>query len=235
MGNNLNSVLVSVALSISPLSSVSNVGSDSDCMNTVRMELSESLQSNEVKESFEVVDANVVVGAILNYFDEDVKKFKLSSKARSEIRAILCSCFSSHSFFVINNSGKVEFYIDDKKEFSRMIKGVINIVIEDMPFLIKKVVIPLFLWWNDTIQKKLDNLDSTVYNMKEKQYKEIIFDCVAWITKKICNNVNWKTTVGEYYKSIDKYFPNKNWNHILQELNKSGQSNLDIVRYKFKK
>jgi hypothetical protein len=39
----------------------------------------------------------------------------------------------------------VGFYIDDKKEFSKMIKGVVNVVIEDMPFLIKKVVIPLFL------------------------------------------------------------------------------------------
>lgn len=235
MGKNLNNALVSVVLVVSPLSSVSNVGNNSDYASTFRTELSESLQSSEVRESFEVVEANVVVGAVLNYFDEDVKKFNLSPKARNEIKSILDSYFSSHSFFVVDKSGKVEFYIDDKKGFSKMIKGIINVVIEDMPFLIRKVVIPLFLWWNDAIQGKLDNLDGTVYNMKEKQYKEIIFDCVAWITKKICFNINWKTTVGEYYKSISKYFPNKNWNRILQELNTSGQSNLDIKRYKFKK
>ncbi len=227
-------MLLSVTLGVAPLSSTNAVGTNSNCMNSVRTELSEAMQSNEVKESFEVVDANIVVSAILNYFDEDVKKFKLSSKARGEIKSILSSYFTSHSFFVVNN-WNVEFYIDDKEGFSRMIKGVINVVIEDMPFLVKKVIIPLFLWGNDAIQRKLDNLGGTVYNMKEKQYKEIIFDCVAWITKKFCNNINWKTLMGEYYKSISKYFPNKNWNHILQELNTTGQSSLDIKKYKFKK
>lgn len=234
MSKVLGNILISLALGGAPLSSANAFGTNSNNMNGVRTELSEAMQSNEVKESFEVVDANIVVNAIMNYFDEDVKKFKLSSKARTEVKSILISYFSSHSFFIVND-WNVEFYIDDKKEFSKMIKGVINVVIEDMPFLVRKVVIPLFLWWNDAIQRKLDNLEGTVYNMKEKQYKEIIFDCVAWITKKVCNNINWKTTIGEYYKSISKYFPNKNWNHILQELNTSGQSNIDIKRYKFKK
>lgn len=231
----MNNIILSVALGVAPLSSANSMeNSIESCMNGAKVELSQALQSNNVRESVVVVNSDVVVNAILNYFDEDVKKFKLSSKARSEIKSILTSYFSSHSFFVVNN-WNVEFYIDDKKEFSKMIKGIVNVVIEDMPFLIKKVVIPLFLWSNNSIQKKLDNLDNTVYNMKEKQYREIIFDCVAWITKKICNNINWKTTMGEYYKSISKYFPNKNWNHILQELDISGQTNLDIKKYRYKK
>ncbi len=234
MGKMLKSVLVSVALGVSPLSSASTVKSSS-FVSGHRTELSEALQSNEVKESFEVVDADVVVNAVMKYFDEDVKKFKLSAKARNEVKSILTSYFSSHSFFVVNNFWRVEFYIDDKKEFSKMIKNVVNVVIEDMPFLVKKVVIPLFLWWNGAIQRKLDNLDGTVYNMKEKQYREIIFDCVAWITKKICVNINWKTMMGEFFKSISKYFPNKSWSHVLQELNVSGQSNQDIKNFKYKK
>jgi hypothetical protein len=72
-------------------------------MNGAKVELSEALQSNDVRESVVVVNSDVVVNAILNYFDEDVKKFKFSSKARSEIKSILTSYFSSHSFFVVNN------------------------------------------------------------------------------------------------------------------------------------
>lgn len=236
MSKIINSILVSVALGMAPLSSANSIENSSEsCKNGTRIELSDALEFNNVRESVVVIDSGTVVNAILNYFDVDVKKFKLSSKARSEVKSILNSYFSSHSFFVVSDSGKVEFLIDDKKEFSKMIKGIVNVVIEDMPFLVKKVVIPLFLWSNSSIQKKLDNLDNTVYNMKEKQYKEIVFDCVAWITKKVCNSIGWKTTIGEYYKSISGYFPNKNWNHILHELDRSGQSNMDIRKYKHKK
>ena len=139
----LNNVVISVALGMSPLSSATEV--DNNCMNNSKMELSQALQINNINESFEIVNPNIVVSAVLRYFDEDVKKFKLSPKARNEIKCVLDSYFTFHSFFVVDNSGKLEFYIDDKKEFSKMIKGVINIVIEDIPFLVKKVVIPLFL------------------------------------------------------------------------------------------
>jgi len=233
MGKKLNSVIVSVALGVSSLSSETSI--HENCMNSVWIELSEVLYLNDINESLSIVDSRVVVDAVMSYFDEYVKKFKLSMKSKNQIKSILDSYFSSHSFFVINNSGKIQFYIDDKKEFSKMIKSVMDVVIEDMPFLIRKIVIPLFLWWNDTIHKKLDNLYTTVYTMKEKQYNDIIFDCVAWITKRVYANIDWKTTVGEYYDSISKYFPNKNWNHVLQELNASGQSKLDIRKFKYKK
>lgn len=236
MGRRLNSVIVSIALGISSLSSADSTRSmDGSCMDGVRIELSGALRSNDINESLSIVDSKVAVDAVMNYFDDDVKKFKLSVKARAQIKSILDLYFASHTFFAVDNLGNIKFYIDDKKEFSKMLKGVMNVVIEDMPFLVRKIVIPLFLWWNDAIQRKLDNLDVTVYNMKEKQYKDIIFDCVAWITKKVCININWKTTVGEYYGSISKYFPNKNWNHVLQELNASGQSDLDIKKFKYKK
>ena len=169
MWRSLNSVIVSVALGVSSLSSAESTKfMDESCMDGVGIELSEALRSNDINESLLIVNSKVVVDAVMNYFDEDVKKFKLSMKARSQIKSILDSYFSSHTFFVVNNLGNVEFYIDDKREFSKMVKSVMNIVIEDMPFLVRKVVIPLFLWWNDAIQRKLDNLDATVYNMKEK-------------------------------------------------------------------
>ena len=146
MGKRLNSLIVSVALGVSSLSSGNSANSmDEGCMDGVRIVLSDALRSNDIRESLSIVDSKMVVDAVMNYFDEDVKKFKLSMKAKNQIKSILDSYFSSHSFFVTNNSGKVEFYIDDKKEFSKMIKEVMSIVIEDMPFLVRKIVIPLFL------------------------------------------------------------------------------------------
>jgi hypothetical protein len=39
----------------------------------------------------------------------------------------------------------MKFVMDDKKEFALMAKKVLNVVIENMPFLVRKVIIPLFL------------------------------------------------------------------------------------------
>ena len=42
------------------------------------------------------VDPKIVVDAVLNYFDEDVKKFKLSQKAKIRLTELLNSYFASH-------------------------------------------------------------------------------------------------------------------------------------------
>jgi uncharacterized protein with gpF-like domain len=116
-----------------------------------------------------------------------------------------------------------------------MVKNVVNIVIDDMPFLVRRIWIPLFFWWNDAIQDKLDNLDVTLMNMKENQYKDIVLDYFAWIVKRIAISIDWKVTLGEYFRDITHYYPNKNWKHILDDLNNSGKVNLDIKNYKFEK
>jgi hypothetical protein len=36
----------------------------------------------------------------------------------------------------------------------------------------------------------LDNLDETLMNMKEKQYKDVILDYVAGIAKRVAGSVN---------------------------------------------
>jgi hypothetical protein len=41
--------------------------------------------------------------------------------------------------------------------------------------------------------------------------------------------------VGEYYDDISSYYPNKNGKRIRQELNSSGQADLDIRNFCYKK
>jgi hypothetical protein len=38
----------------------------------------------------------------------------------------------------------VEFVIDNKNEFAKMVKLFSTVIFNDMPFLIKKVIIPVF-------------------------------------------------------------------------------------------
>ena len=127
--------------------------------------------------------------------------------------------------------------MDDKREFSRVVKQLVNLIIDDMPFLVKKVWIPLYFGWNDRLQEKLDNLWNTVMNMKEKQYKDVIFDYVWWIVKRVAKSVNWKMTVGQYYNDVSGYFPNKNLSSISQELIRTWIWNQDIkyMEYPFKR
>ena len=251
MNNTLKSWVVWVVFWMSPLTSQANIERHRQDVlwKWIKTELSSILRSDSDSMSFDrketidlredsidvYVEPKIVIDAALRYFDEDVKMFKLSPEARGKIIFILSTYLKSHSIFRVDRTWKMSLVIDDKKEFALMVKQFVNTVIDDMPFLVRKVVIPLFLWWNDTIQLKLNNLDYTLYNMKEKQYKEIIFDYIAWMTKRVCKDVNWKMNLKDYYSNISSYYPNKNWSHIAEEMNTLGQSNLDIKWYKFKK
>jgi len=60
-----------------------------------------------------------------------------------------------------------------------MVRQFSGVIFNDMPFLIRKVIVPVFFGGSDGIQHKLSNLDGTVMNMKEKQYKDVVFDYLA--------------------------------------------------------
>ena len=179
------------------------------------------------------IEPKIVIDAVLNYFDEDVKMYKLSPQARQKLVSVLDSYLRSHPILVISKSRKIEFVIDDKREFALMVKQFVNTVLDDMPFLVRKVAIPLFFGGNDAIQQKLDNLDETVMNLKEKQYKDVILDYIWSIVKKVAKNLDWKITVKEYYEDISGYYPNKNWAHIMQELDESWQADNDMKNLKY--
>lgn len=191
---------------------------------------------NDVKAKLSV-SPNAITNAMLDYFDKEVKMYTLSSNARSQIGSILNSYFSSHWVFYIDSDWSLKFVIDDKREFEIMVKDVVNIVIADMPFWLRKIVLPLFLWRNDNIQGKLSNLTATMNNMNEKQYKSIVLDYIPWIIKRVIKFVDrkYEFNVWEYYKDISSYYPNENCNAILNELRKSGKEYTDIRDYEYKK
>jgi len=182
------------------------------------------------------VDPKVIDNAVMNYFDEEVKMFKISQKAKDRISLLLSNYLSTHSILKVWSDWNLIFEIDNKRDFSLMVKQFVNIILDDMPFLVRKVIIPLFLWWNDAIQRKLNNLDVTAYEMKEKQYKELVFDDVAWIIKRVATSVKWNMRVGRFYDNINGYYPNQNYNNIKMELDKLWLKDQDIknLEYPFK-
>jgi len=209
----------------------------------INTSLFENLKSTEPsliwnKEYINVVtvDPKIIDNAVMSYFNEEVKMFKISKNAKNRISLLLSNYLSNHSVLKIWSDWNLIFEIDNKKDFSLMMKQFVNIILDDMPFLVRKVIIPLFLWWNDAIQQKLDNLDTTAMEMKEKQYKDVIFDNVAWIVKRVAISLKWNMKIGKFYDSVDSYYPNQNSNNIRMELDKLWIKDQDIknLKYPFK-
>lgn len=234
MRDSIKAWVIWLAMAAMPLSVSSDNSEKNNLKNQTNIELSTALQSNS-ESALSYISPQTMTQATLDYFDEEVKLYKLSPEARTKITSLLNSYFSSHYIFMMNEDWNLEFVIDDKKEFSLMVKNLVNIVIDDIPFFVRRVWVPIFLWSDETIQRKLDNLDDTFFNLKEKQYKDVVLDYIGWISKRVASSTNWKITVWEYYKWFSQYYPNKNWGHILEELNRSGQAKQDIKNYKYKR
>ena len=211
--------------------------------NEISTSLFENLKSTEPsliwnKEYINViaVDPKIIDNAVMSYFNEEVKMFKISQKAKDRISLLLANYLSNHSVLKIWSDWNLIFEIDNKKDFSLMVKQFVNIILDDMPFLVRKIIIPLFLWWNDAIQKKLDNLDTTAYEMKEKQYKDVVFDNVAWIIKRVAASVKWNMKIGNFYDTVNGYYPNQNYSSIKTEIDQLWLKDQDIknLKYPFK-
>ena len=242
MKNLVKSSLIWVTFGVAPLSSSANIFDSKWLQKDINTELFMNLgngtdSSENIKLNAVRIEPRVVVNAVLDYFDEEVKKYKLSPQARQKLVLLLNSYLNSHPILVVSDNWKMEFVIDSKKDFELMVKQFLTVVLDDMPFFVRKVVIPLFFGGNDAIQQKLDNLEETAMNLKEKEYKDVIFDYIAWIVKRVAKTVDWKMTVKEYYDDVNGYYPNKNWTRILQDLDEFGQAGIDIklLKYPFKK
>lgn len=240
MKNSIKVPLISVAFATMPLNSNAEFCNHrNDCLNSINTSLFENLNNDSIvrdwNENLNLVKVNpkIVVDAVLNYFDEDVKMFKLSQKARNRLTELLNSYLSNHSVLKIWNNWNLIFEIDNKRDFALMVKSFVNIVIDDMPFLVRKVAIPLFLGWNDTIQQKLDNLDDTLMHMKEKQYKDVLFDYIAWFIKRVAISSKSNMKIGTYYDIVSGYYPNENSDNIKVTLDKMWLSNKDIKNLKY--
>ena len=183
------------------------------------------------------IDARLITDAALSYFDEEVKLYSLKWEERKQVETILMEYLSSHPILKKSSDWKIWFVIDDKKEFAKTVKNLANTLFDWMPKVIRDIAVFLVFWWNEGLQKKLDNLDSTVMDLSLRQYRDIVFDYFWWIVKRICSSVNWKMTIRDYYNSVHKYYPNKNHNQLLNELNKTWQldNNMTTLKYPFKK
>ena len=244
MKSSIKAPLISLAFATMPLNSNAEIYNQrNDCANRINTSLFENLSKDSVlldgnSEKIELVNVNsrIIVDAVLNYFDEDVKMFKLSQKAKLRLTDLLNSYLANHWVLKLWGDWNLIFVIDNKKEFSLMVKNFVNIVIDDMPFLVRKVVIPLFLGGNDVIQQKLDNLDETLMNMKEKQYKDVMFDYIAWFIKRVAISSKSNMKMGSYFDAISGYYPNRNSGKIKNDLDKMWLKNKDIksLKYPFK-
>jgi hypothetical protein len=118
-----------------------------------------------------------------------------------------------------------------------MMKQLVKVIIDDMPFLLRRVAIPVFFGWVSSIQRSLDNLDVTAMNMKEKQYKSVVFDYMWWIVKRVLISMNGDMKIWDYYNSIRRYYPNRNSDKIVQELETLWLKDKDMknLQYPFKK
>jgi len=242
MKETLKTWMISAAFATMPLSIDADTANNyerNQVNHNTNISLFENLKNNENlildRECVDYIkiDSKIIIDAVLNYFDEEVKKVTLSEESREKIVQVLNSYLNAHPVYRIDNNWELEFVIDNKREFSIVVKKLMTIVINDMSLLVRKVVIPLFLWWNDTIMKKLNNLDETVMEMKEKQYKDIVFDYVAWITKRVAKSLNWKMKVGDYYSDIVTYYPNKHSDNIKRELEILWIADKDIKSLKY--
>lgn len=195
--------------------------------NNVKVELLDTI--NTIK----VINARILTDAALCYFDEEVKLYKLKPEIKKQVDNILMSYFSKHAILKIKKDGVVTFEIDDKKAFSKMIDKLTHTLLDSMPYLIRKIAVAFVFGGEWKLQKQLDELDTSVWNMKSRQYKDVVFDYMLWIIKRAVIDVNWKMVVKDYYKNVNNYYPNKNSSKILNELYKSNQAELDIKDFDY--
>ena len=238
MKNRIKNGVVWITIWLSPIASFAEntLWNSEDFSTQTKIELSNTLNYDmdyNIESINKKISAKILTDAALSYIDEEVKAYKLKPESREKLSTVLNSYFSSNCILEMWDDGRLIFKIDDKKAFIKVAKDVVNIVLDNMPFLVRKVWVVLFFGGENSLQKKLDNLDSTMRNMKSKEYKNIIFDYVAWIIKRVAKKVNWNMVVDEYYNGISKQFPNKKGNQILLELNNSWQSKSDIKNFKY--
>lgn len=188
-------------------------------------------------QNFTPISPRIIINAALKYFDEEIRAFDLSLEAKQEISKILAQYLAVHSILKVWSDRNVIFVIENKKDFSNMMKQLVKVIIDDMPFLLRRVAIPVFFGWVSSIQRSLDNLDVTAMNMKEKQYKSVVFDYMWWIVKRVLISINGDMKIWDYYNSVRRYYPNRNSDKIMQELETLWLKDKDVKNlvYPFKK
>lgn len=218
-------------LSAAPCSSLAEwfYNDEKDNQKNIQTELFLNLNNSNYKENIDSwVNARVITDAALRYFDEEVRLYKLKPETRKQVDAIMMNYLSQHPILEINQKWEIRFVIDDKQEFSKIIDKLTHTLLNGMSPFIRKIAIAFVFWWEANLQSQLDNLDKSVWIMKPKQYKDVVFDYLWWIIKRVVKDVNWKMNVKDYYDEVNRYFPNQNSWIIWKELIDSWMEEEDI-------
>ena len=239
MKNLIKTWIVSAALAASSLSASANdFPKTSDTINITKSNLSNALNVRWWDESMRYnIDARVFTDAALSYFDEEVRLYDLKWEAREQVESVLMSYFSRHPVLKMSENGELELVIDDKKEFESMIRKLADAILWWMSPLLRTIWITIAFWWHSWMERQLNNIWETLHDLKPKLYKNIVFDYVWWIITRAAKSSGWKMTIKNYYKNVDGYYPNKNFEVIMSELDNTGQWSVDIknLKYPFKK
>lgn len=234
MKNLIKTWIVSATLAASSLSASANdFPKTSDTINITKSEVSNTLNVEWLYN----IDAKVFTDAALSYFDEEVRLYDLKWEARRQVESVLMSYFSRHPVLKISKNWELELIIDDKKEFEAMIRKLADAILWWMSPLLRTIWITIAFWWHSWMERQLNNIWETLHDLKPKLYKNIVFDYVWWIITRAAKSSGWNMTIKNYYKNVDWYYPNKNFEIIMDELDKTGQWNLDIknLEYPFRK
>ena len=240
MKNLIKTWIVSIAMATSNLSaSADNFPiSQNITQNDASSQISEIFQAPPSPEKiYNNIDAKTFADAALSYFDEEVRLYELKWDARKQVESVLMSYFSAHPILKVDENGEMIFIIDDKKEFSKMIRKLTDAILSWMSPFMRTIGVAIVFWWHSWLENKLNNLDETVRNLKGKEYRNIVFDYLWWIIKRVAKSVNWNMSIKWYYDWVHKYYPNKNSDKVRAEMNASWQANRDIksLKYPFKK
>ena len=179
---------------------------------------------------YKPVNATVVTQSIMDFLDKNVKQLSLDDKTKNKLKANMNKYLESYPILKKDKNNNMKFKIENKAEFSKMIKQSWNDILDWLPWYKSKAL--------DTALKVatkggLDNIDETVKNLNVKYYENMIFKYVWWVVKDIAKRERWNIKLQDFYESISKTYPNKNASTVAKDLASSWQANKNINEYKY--
>ena len=124
----------------------------------------------------------------------------------------------------------MKFEIENKSEFSEMIKQSWNDILDWLPRYKSnslRVALKAFT------KNWFDDIDETIKELDVKYYENVIFKYFWWIVKNVVKHEKWKLKVQDFYDSISNIYPNKDSGIVASHLASSWESNKDIKNMKY--
>mgnify|MGYP002861422858 CR=1 FL=1 len=179
---------------------------------------------------YKPVSAAVVTQATMDFLDKNVKQLSLDDKTKNKLKANMNKYFETYPILKKNENNNMKFKIENKAEFSKMVKQSWNDILDWLPWYKSK---PLEAALKVATKNGLDNIDETVKHLDVKYYENIIFKYVWWIVKNVAKREKWNIKLQDFYESISKTYPNKNASTVAKDLASSWQADKDMNEYEY--